>query len=83
MYVYMYVRVCVCVRACMYVCSPIAPERINRFAPNLVRLFLEVRKKIQEGHIFEKIVPSSSPMRAVPVARNLSTIGEQRQQKLV
>jgi hypothetical protein len=30
---------------CMFVCSLIARERINRFAPNLVYLFLETWKK--------------------------------------
>jgi hypothetical protein len=38
----------------MYVCSLIARERMNQFAPKLACLFLETRKRCQEGQNSEK-----------------------------
>jgi hypothetical protein len=46
---------------CMYVCTLLALERINRFAPNLVCLFLETKTKTQEGQNSGINVLSSSP----------------------
>jgi hypothetical protein len=46
---------------CLFVCSLIAGEGINRFAPNLACLFLETRKRTQEGQNSEKSVLSSIP----------------------
>jgi hypothetical protein len=73
--------VCVCasVRLCVCVCSVLTRERINRFAPNLACLFLKTRNKTQKGQNSGKMSRVRVPVRAVPVARKLSTTEERRQ----
>jgi hypothetical protein len=66
-------------RVCLCVYSLIAWERIHRFAPNLAWLFLETKKRFWEGQNSEKLSWVPVPVRAVPVARKLSTIEERRQ----
>jgi hypothetical protein len=61
------------------VCSIRARERINLFAPNLVCLFLETRKRIYIGQNSGKVSWVRVPVTAVCVARKLITIEERRQ----
>jgi hypothetical protein len=78
--VYVCVCACACVCVCVYVCSLLARERTNRFAPNLDALSLrpgrEHRSKLR------KMSRVRVPVRALPVARNLSTIEEKHKPKL-
>jgi hypothetical protein len=79
MYIKLKLWVCIFVFICMFLYSLIAREGINRFAPNLVYLFLETRKRIQEGQNSGKMSRVRFPVRAVPLARKISTIEERRQ----
>jgi hypothetical protein len=60
------------------VCSLLARDRIHRFVQTLACLFLETSKRTQEGHHSGKLSRVWVPVRAVPVARKLSTIEERR-----
>jgi hypothetical protein len=69
----------------MYVyrlCSLIARELINRFAPNLTWLFLETRKRAQEAKTPGNVSWARFPVRAFAVARKVSTVEEWRQCKI-
>jgi hypothetical protein len=57
-------------------CSLLTRERMNRFAPNVACLFLETRKKTQQDQNSGKLSWVRVLVRAVPVARKLSTIEE-------
>jgi hypothetical protein len=60
----------------LYVCSLIAREWINQFAPNLARLFPESRKRTQEAQNSGNVSWVRFPVQMASAARKLSKIEE-------
>lgn len=62
--------------------SLMAHERINQFAPNLLRLCLETNKRLYEGQNFKKLSRVQVPASVVSVARKLNTIERRHQDRI-